>query len=422
MIEIIDAVEAKRRGIFNRSAEVDLEVTARVADIIADVRSRGDIAVAEYTMLYDKCGYDGKPVSEQEIADAYERCDKGMIDILREAHANIAAFHARQLGGGFEMRGEDGIVLGQKVTPLAKVGIYVPGGTASYPSTVLMNATPAKIAGVGEIIMVTPAGRIKDEILIAADIAGVDKIYKVGGAQAIAALAYGTESIAAVDKITGPGNIYVATAKRLVFGQTDIDMIAGPSEVLIIADSSADPDCVAADMLSQAEHDRLASAVLVTDSPELARDVATALDRRLAALDRADIAATSIENNGKIIMCSSIDEAIDIANSIAPEHLELCTRDPFGDLDKVRNAGSIFLGGNTPEPVGDYFAGPNHTLPTGGSARFSSPLSAEDFVKRSSYIYYTDKALAKAKDKIIAFASSEGLTAHAESVAARFKK
>lgn len=422
MIEIIDAVEAKRRGIFNRSAEVDLEVTARVADIIADVRSRGDIAVAEYTMLYDKCGYDGKPVSEQEIADAYERCDKGMIDILREAHANIAAFHARQLGGGFEMRGEDGIVLGQKVTPLAKVGIYVPGGTASYPSTVLMNATPAKIAGVGEIIMVTPAGRIKDEILIAADIAGVDKIYKVGGAQAIAALAYGTESIAAVDKITGPGNIYVATAKRLVFGQTDIDMIAGPSEVLIIADSSADPDCVAADMLSQAEHDRLASAVLVTDSLELARDVATALDRRLAALDRADIAATSIENNGKIIMCSSIDEAIDIANSIAPEHLELCTRDPFGDLDKVRNAGSIFLGGNTPEPVGDYFAGPNHTLPTGGSARFSSPLSAEDFVKRSSYIYYTDKALAKAKDKIIAFASSEGLTAHAESVAARFKK
>ncbi len=422
MIEIIDAVEAKRRGIFNRSAEVDLEVTARVADIIADVRSRGDIAVAEYTMLYDKCGYDGKPVSEQEIADAYARCDKGMIDILREAHANIASFHARQLGGGFEMRGEDGIVLGQKVTPLAKVGIYVPGGTASYPSTVLMNATPAKIAGVGEIIMVTPAGRIKDEILIAADIAGVDKIYKVGGAQAVAALAYGTESIAAVDKITGPGNIYVATAKRLVFGQTDIDMIAGPSEVLIIADSSADPDCVAADMLSQAEHDRLASAVLVTDSPELARDVATALDRRLAALDRADIAATSIENNGKIIMCSSIDEAIDIANSIAPEHLELCTRDPFGDLDKVRNAGSIFLGGNTPEPVGDYFAGPNHTLPTGGSARFSSPLSAEDFVKRSSYIYYTDKALAKAKDKIIAFASSEGLTAHAESVAARFKK
>ncbi len=422
MIEIIDAVEAKRRGIFNRSAEVDLEVTARVADIIADVRSRGDIAVAEYTMLYDKCGYDGKPVSEQEIADAYARCDKGMIDILREAHANIAAFHARQLGGGFEMRGEDGIVLGQKVTPLAKVGIYVPGGTASYPSTVLMNATPAKIAGVGEIIMVTPAGRIKDEILIAADIAGVDKIYKVGGAQAVAALAYGTESIAAVDKITGPGNIYVATAKRLVFGQTDIDMIAGPSEVLIIADSSADADCVAADMLSQAEHDRLASAVLVTDSPELARDVATALDRRLAALDRADIAATSIENNGKIIMCSSIDEAIDIANSIAPEHLELCTRDPFGDLDKVRNAGSIFLGGNTPEPVGDYFAGPNHTLPTGGSARFSSPLSAEDFVKRSSYIYYTDKALAKAKDKIIAFASSEGLTAHAESVAARFKK
>lgn len=422
MIEIIDAVEAKRRGIFNRSAEVDLEVTARVADIIADVRSRGDIAVAEYTMLYDKCGYDGKPVSEQEIADAYERCDKEMIDILREAHANIAAFHARQLGGGFEMRGEDGIVLGQKVTPLAKVGIYVPGGTASYPSTVLMNATPAKIAGVGEIIMVTPAGRIKDEILIAADIAGVDKIYKVGGAQAVAALAYGTESIAAVDKITGPGNIYVATAKRLVFGQTDIDMIAGPSEVLIIADSSADADCVAADMLSQAEHDRLASAVLVTDSPELARDVATALDRRLAALDRADIAATSIENNGKIIMCSSIDEAIDIANSIAPEHLELCTRDPFGDLDKVRNAGSIFLGGNTPEPVGDYFAGPNHTLPTGGSARFSSPLSAEDFVKRSSYIYYTDKALTKAKDKIIAFASSEGLTAHAESVAARFKK
>ncbi|MDE6550345.1 MAG: histidinol dehydrogenase [Clostridia bacterium] len=422
MIDIIDALEAKRRGIFNRSAEVDIGITSRVADIIADVRQRGDVALAEYTRLYDKCDYDGKPVSKEEIDAAYARCDSAMIDILREAHANIAAFHSRQLGGGFEMNGEDGIVLGQKATPLARVGIYVPGGTASYPSTVLMNATPAKIAGVGEIIMVTPAGRIKDEILIAADIAGVDKIYKVGGAQAIAALAYGTESIAAVDKITGPGNIYVATAKRLVFGQVDIDMIAGPSEVLIVADSSADADCVAADMLSQAEHDRLASSVLVTDDRDLAARVAVNVERRLASLPRAEIAAASISDNGKIIVCDSIDEAIDIANAIAPEHLELYTRFPFDDLKKVRNAGSIFLGGNTPEPVGDYFAGPNHTLPTGGSARFSSPLSAEDFIKRSSYIYYTDKALERSKDKIIAFATSEGLTAHAESVAARFKK
>ena len=316
---------------------------------------------------------------------------------------------------------ENGIILGQKVTPLERVGIYVPGGTAAYPSTVLMNAVPAKIAGVGEIIMVTPAkgGYIKPEILAAAKIAGVDKIFKVGGAQAVAALAYGTESIPRVDKITGPGNIYVATAKKLVFGLVDIDMIAGPSEILVLADGTATAERVAADMLSQAEHDVLASAVLVTDSPRLAEDTAAELERQIPLLSRAEIARKSVDGQGRIILVKDMAQAVNIANALAPEHLEVYTEEPFRLLPQIKNAGSIFLGGYTPEPVGDYFAGPNHTLPTSGTARFSSPLSGADFVKRSSYIYYTKGALEEAADKIEAFAMSEGLQAHANAVKVR---
>ena len=340
---------------------------------------------------------------------------------MEEAGANIADFHRRQIPQGFEVEKENGIILGQKVTPLERVGIYVPGGTAAYPSTVLMNAVPAKIAGVGEIIMVTPAkgGYIKPEILAAAKIAGVDKIFKVGGAQAVAALAYGTESIPRVDKITGPGNIYVATAKKLVFGLVDIDMIAGPSEILVLADGTATAERVAADMLSQAEHDVLASAVLVTDSARLAEDTAAELERQIPLLSRAEIARKSVDGQGRIILVKDMAQAVNIANALAPEHLEVYTEEPFRLLPQIKNAGSIFLGGYTPEPVGDYFAGPNHTLPTSGTARFSSPLSGADFVKRSSYIYYTKGALEEAADKIEAFAMSEGLQAHANAVKVR---
>ena len=340
---------------------------------------------------------------------------------MKEAAQNIADFHRRQIPQGFELEKENGVILGQKVTPLERVGIYVPGGTAAYPSTVLMNAVPASVAGVKEIIMVTPAkeGRIKPEILAAAKIAGVTKIFKIGGAQAIAALAYGTQTVPAVDKITGPGNIYVATAKKLVYGQVDIDMIAGPSEILVIADESADAERAAADMLSQAEHDVLASAVMVTTSARLAELVAAEIERQLTELPRREIAQRSIEDNGRVIVTESLDDAVEIANALAPEHLEVYTSDPFALLPRLVNAGSIFLGGYTPEPVGDYFAGPNHTLPTSGTARFSSPLSGADFVKRSSYIHYTKEALKEAGEKIAAFAESEGLQAHANAVRIR---
>ena len=412
----------KKRGanVFIRRMNADPRVTASVAAIVEDVKERGDEAVREYSLKFD--GWAGEmPVSESEWAEGAAQCDAFLLQVMKEAAQNIADFHRRQIPQGFEIEKENGVILGQKVTPLERVGIYVPGGTAAYPSTVLMNAVPASVAGVKEIIMVTPAkeGRIKPEILAAAKIAGVTKIFKVGGAQAIAALAYGTQTVPAVDKITGPGNIYVATAKKLVYGQVDIDMIAGPSEILVIADESADAERAAADMLSQAEHDVLASAVMVTTSARLAELVAAEIEKQLTELPRREIAQRSIENNGRVIVTESLDDAVEIANALAPEHLEVYTSDPFALLPRLVNAGSIFLGGYTPEPVGDYFAGPNHTLPTSGTARFSSPLSGADFVKRSSYIHYTKEALEKAGEKIAAFAESEGLQAHANAVRIR---
>ena len=412
----------KKRGanVFIRRMNADPRVTASVAAIVEDVKERGDEAVREYSLKFD--GWAGEmPVSESEWAEGAAKCDAFLLQVMKEAAQNIADFHRRQIPQGFEVEKENGVILGQKVTPLERVGIYVPGGTAAYPSTVLMNAVPASVAGVKEIIMVTPAkeGRIKPEILAAAKIAGVTKIFKVGGAQAIAALAYGTQTTPAVDKITGPGNIYVATAKKLVYGQVDIDMIAGPSEILVIADESADAERAAADMLSQAEHDVLASAVMVTTSARLAELVAAEIERQLADLPRREIAQRSIEDNGRVIVTESLDDAVEIANALAPEHLEVYTSDPFALLPRLVNAGSIFLGGYTPEPVGDYFAGPNHTLPTSGTARFSSPLSGADFVKRSSYIHYTKEALKEAGEKIAAFAESEGLQAHANAVRIR---
>ena len=416
----IDVYNGENADVFIRRIEDNPSVTAAVADILANVRARGDEAVRGYSAKFD--GYDGDfSVSESEWEEGAKKCDPYLYKVMEEARANIADFHRRQIPQGFEVEKENGIILGQKVTPLERVGIYVPGGTAAYPSTVLMNAVPAKIAGVGEIIMVTPAkgGYIKPEILAAAKIAGVDKIFKVGGAQAVAALAYGTESIPRVDKITGPGNIYVATAKKLVFGLVDIDMIAGPSEILVLADGTATAERVAADMLSQAEHDVLASAVLVTDSPRLAEDTAAELERQIPLLSRAEIARKSVDGQGRIILVKDMAQAVNIANALAPEHLEVYTEEPFRLLPQIKNAGSIFLGGYTPEPVGDYFAGPNHTLPTSGTARFSSPLSGADFVKRSSYIYYTKGALEEAADKIEAFAMAEGLQAHANAVKVR---
>ena len=407
-------------NVFIRRMNADPRVTASVAAIVEDVKERGDEAVREYSLKFD--GWAGEmPVSESEWAEGAAKCDAFLLQVMKEAAQNIADFHRRQIPQGFEVEKENGVILGQKVTPLERVGIYVPGGTAAYPSTVLMNAVPASVAGVKEIIMVTPAkeGRIKPEILAAAKIAGVTKIFKVGGAQAIAALAYGTKTVPAVDKITGPGNIYVATAKKLVYGQVDIDMIAGPSEILVIADESADAERAAADMLSQAEHDVLASAVMVTTSARLAELVAAEIERQLTDLPRREIAQRSIEDNGRVIVAESLDDAVEIANALAPEHLEVYTSDPFALLPRLVNAGSIFLGGYTPEPVGDYFAGPNHTLPTSGTARFSSPLSGADFVKRSSYIHYTKEALKEAGEKIAAFAESEGLQAHANAVRIR---
>ncbi len=391
-------------NVFIRRMNADPRVTASVAAIVEDVKERGDEAVREYSLKFD--GWAGEmPVSESEWAEGAAKCDAFLLQVMKEAAQNIADFHRRQIPQGFELEREKGVILGQKVTPLERVGIYVPGGTAAYPSTVLMNAVPASVAGVKEIIMVTPAkeGRIKPEILAAAKIAGVTKIFKVGGAQAIAALAYGTQTVPAVDKITGPGNIYVATAKKLVYGQVDIDMIAGPSEILVIADESADAERAAADMLSQAEHDVLASAVMVTTSARLAELVAAEIERQLTDLPRREIAQRSIEDNGRVIVAESLDDAVEIANALAPEHLEVYTSDPFALLPRLVNAGSIFLGGYTPEPVGDYFAGPNHTLPTSGTARFSSPLSGADFVKRSSYIHYTKEALKEAGEKDLVF-------------------
>ena len=399
------------------------EIEAAVDAIIQNVREKGDKALIEYAEKFDKVKIGAVTVSDGEIEEAFAACDEAFLDTLRQARDHIEAFHKRQVRNSFVVSEEGGKVLGQRVIPLKRVGLYVPGGTAPLSSSVLMNAVPPRIAGVKEIIIATPPGKdgkIHPAILCAAKIAGVTKIIKAGGAQAIAALAYGTESVPRVDKIVGPGNVYVATAKRRVYGLVDIDMIAGPSEILVLADGRSDPAFVAADLLSQAEHDKLASAILVTDSAELASQVQAEVERQLKRLPREDIARASIENNGKIIVAHDLDQGIDIANLIAPEHLEICVDDPFQYLSRVESAGSVFLGRNCPEALGDYWAGPNHTLPTSGTARFSSPLSVDDFVKKSQFLYYSRDALAGAKDRIVSFAQREGLSGHANSVAVRF--
>lgn len=421
MIPILKVGQVPNSKIFARVTP-EADVAAIVADIIADVKENGDTAVKAYCAKFDKAELTSLEVTPGEIQEAISQVEPEFLDILREAAENIRSFHSRQVRNSFVIADKPGIVLGQKITPIEKVGVYVPGGTAAYPSTVLMDTIPAKIAGCPQLVMVTPPGRdgkVNPAILAAADLAGVNRIFKVGGAQAIAALAYGTESIPKVDKIVGPGNAFVAEAKKQVFGRVSIDMIAGPSEILVIADGKSNPVHVAADLLSQAEHDKLASAVLVTDSEELAQAVQAELERQLPLLPRQEIARASIENNGKIIVAETLMAGIEIANEIAPEHLELQVDDPFSYLDAIQNAGSIFLGRSCPEALGDYFAGPNHTLPTSGTARFSNPLSVDDFVKKSQFSYYTPEALAKAADKIAAFAEKEGLRAHGRSVTIR---
>lgn len=424
MIRILDYKEVSKEQILSRAVPA-VDVTGIVTDIISQVRTRGDAALREYSERFDKVKLSSFEVTAEEMLEAESLVDPEFIRILSEAAENIRAFHRRQVRDGFLINEKNGVVMGQKVIPIEKVGLYVPGGTAAYPSTVLMDSIPAKIAGCPELIMVTPPGKdgkVNAAILAAARIAGVDRIFKLGGAQAVAALAYGTESVPSVDKIVGPGNAFVAEAKRQVFGKVAIDMIAGPSEILIVADGTCEPAIVAADMLSQAEHDRLASAVLVTDSRALAVAVSDELERQLAVLPRKEIARESIDQNGKIIITETISEAIGIANEIAPEHLELCMDHPFDYLDKIRNAGSIFMGKNCPEALGDYLAGPNHTLPTSGTARFSSPLSVDDFVKKSQYTYFTREALAGVAGDIAYFAEKEGLSGHARSAMSRFRK
>ena len=424
MIEILQYGQVPNSEVFAR-VEPKVNVEAVVSEIIANVRAEGDRALLSYCEKFDKCKLTALQVSQEEIDDAFSTVSPEFIEILKKAAANIRKFHEKQVRNSFILTDTPGVVIGQKVTPVDKAGLYVPGGTAAYPSTVLMDAIPAKIAGVGEMVMVSPPnaeGKINPVILAAAKIAGVDKIFKVGGAQAIAALAYGTQSIPKVDKIVGPGNAFVAEAKKQVFGLVSIDMIAGPSEILIVADGASNPRHLAADLLSQAEHDKLASAVLVTDSPDLAKAVQAELEVQIPQLERADIARASIDDNGKIIVAENLMQAIDIANEIAPEHLELCVDNPFDYLDAVKHAGSIFLGRNCPEALGDYFAGPNHTLPTSGTARFSSPLGVDDFIKKSQFIYYTHDALAPVAEGIAAFAREEGLEAHARSVEIRLEQ
>ena len=421
MIRIMKYGEVSADEIFAR-VEPIVNVTDIVAEIIADVRKNGDKALLAYCEKFDKARLTALQVTKEEMEEAIAAIDPDFIRILETAAANIRKFHSRQVRNSFIINDEDGILMGQKIIPVDRAGLYVPGGTAAYPSTVLMDSIPAKIAGVRELVMVTPPnaeGKVNPYILAAAYVAGVDKIFKVGGAQAIAALAYGTESIPRVDKIVGPGNAFVAEAKRQVFGQVSIDMIAGPSEILIIADGKSNPRHLAADLLSQAEHDKLASAVLVTDSMDLAQAVQAELEIQIPQLERAEIARASIDNNGKIIVADNLKEVIEISNEIAPEHLELCLDDPFDYLDSIRHAGSVFMGRNCPEALGDYFAGPNHTLPTGGMARFSSPLGVDDFIKKTQYTYYTRDALARVAGDVAAFAAAEGLTAHARSALIR---
>ena len=422
MIRILKESETKREAIFAREDPVG-SVEEPVREIIAQVRAKGDEALKRYTKEFDGVDITSVEVGQGAIDEGFRMADPMLVDILYRASERVAAFHQHQVRNSFLVNEEDGILMGQKIIPLKRVGLYVPGGTAAYPSSVIMNCIPAKLAGVKEIVMVTPPGKdgkIPPNILAAARICGVNRVFRVGGAQAIAALAYGTESVPRVDKIVGPGNQFVAEAKKQVFGKVGIDMVAGPSEILVIADGKCDPRIVAADLLSQAEHDKNASAVLVTDSEALAVAVQAAIEEQLPKLRREEIARASIDTNGKIIVADSLDTAVEIANEIAPEHLEVCVDQPFDYLDKIKNAGSIFLGRNCPEALGDYFAGPNHTLPTSGTARFSSPLSVDDFVKKTQYTYYTRPALEKAQPTVAIFAKQEGLTAHARSIDIRF--
>lgn len=424
MIKIMKYGEVSSEDIFART-EPTFDVADIVTDIIDNVRKKGDKALFEYSEKFDKANLTSLEVTEEEIEEAFSLVEPRFIEILKKAAKNIEEFHKKQMRNSFVLNETEGVVTGQKVTPIERVGLYVPGGTAAYPSTVLMDSIPAKIAGCDYICITTPPssdGKVNPVILAAAKIAGVDKIFKVGGAQAVAALAYGTETVKKVDKIVGPGNAFVAEAKRQVFGRVSIDMIAGPSEILVIADGKSDPAFVAADLLSQAEHDKNASAVLVTDSEDLANKVATEIENQLSLLSREEIARASVDNNGKIIVADNLEDVFAVANEIAPEHLELCVDNPFDYLDKIKNAGSIFMGRYCPEALGDYFAGPNHTLPTSGTARFSSPLSVDDFVKKSQFVYYSKNALNKVAEDVAFFAEKEGLTAHAKSASIRSEK
>ena len=424
MIKIFEYEQISEKEILSRS-EGKTGVEDIVADIIKNVRTHGDDALLQYAEKFDHVALQELEVSSEEIDKAYDTVDQKFIDVLKKAAEHIEAFHRHQVRNSFLVNETSGVVLGQRILPIEKVGLYVPGGTAAYPSSVLMNCLPAKIAGVKQIVMTTPpscGGAVSPVILAAAKIAGVHRIFKIGGAQAVAALAYGTQTVPCVDKIVGPGNAFVAEAKRQVFGHVAIDMIAGPSEILVIADETCNPKFVAADMLSQAEHDKMATAVLVTDSMNLAQAVSTELERQISLLPRLEIARASIDMNGKIIVVPDLQMAVALANRIAPEHLEVCVDNPFDWLDKIQNAGSVFLGKNCPEALGDYFAGPNHTLPTNGTARFSSPLSVDDFMKKSSFTYYTKDALGAVYEDIAYFAQKEGLSAHAKSVEIRFEE
>ncbi len=423
MIRILKYGEIDNKEIFDRSVP-EIDVASTVSEIIADVKENGDNAIYKYAEKFDNAILTSIEVTEEEMYEAFRAVPIEFIEVLEKAAANIKKFHEKQVRNSFIINDSDGVVIGQKIIPVEKAGLYVPGGTAAYPSTVLMDSIPAKIAGVKEVVITTPpsfGGKVHPYILAAAKIAGVDKIFKVGGAQAIAALAYGTETIPKVDKIVGPGNAFVAEAKKQVFGNVSIDMIAGPSEILVVSDEKSDPRFVAADLLSQAEHDKMASAVLVTNSMDFATKVQNEIETQIENLERRDIARISVDKNGKIIVAENLDTAIDIANEIAPEHLELCLDNPFDYLDKIKHAGSIFMGRYCPESLGDYYAGPNHTLPTSGTARFSSPLSVDDFIKKTQYTYYTKDALKKVANDVAYFAEKEGLTAHAKSATIRFE-
>lgn len=407
-----------------RAGETDAKIVDIVTNIINSVKEQGDEAVREFTVRFDGSAPKKTVIEKDELQSYLDMADEDFRSAIINAKNNIYDFHLRQAQQSWMTTKENGVIMGQRVRGLNRVGIYVPGGTAAYPSSVLMNAVPAKIAGVKEIIMVTPPckdGSPNPDIMAAAAVAGVDKVFLAGGAQAVAALAYGTEKIPKVDKIVGPGNIFVATAKKLLYGVVDIDMVAGPSEILIVADKTARPAFLAADLMSQAEHDKLASAILLTTSSDIARATAREIDRQIKYLERQEIIEESLDNFGEIIVCENLDQAIEFANELAPEHLEMCVEEPLKYIGRLDNAGSVFLGNFSPEPLGDYYAGPNHVLPTSGTARFFSPLSVDSFIKKSSFIYYTENELKKAKDDIVKLADTEGLTAHANSIKVRFE-